>query len=312
MIGESLAFAAMLMFATNILVTKAASTRLNVATGFVISVTVNLLFALVVFAVALALRSDPFRWDLTGVLLFMLAGACATYLGRWFFFEAIARLGPAKASLFQVSSPAFTVIIAWLFLEEALPLSTLLAIIATIVGLFLISTPPGILRAWLVPVKADAPLATVGMRWKAWLASGFAVGIGATLAYAVGNVLRGASVRQWNEPVAGAMLGAVAALALHFVIGSGHRSFVRELFAADRAGVRLYAFGGVLTIAAQMCMIASMRHIPVAVATVITLCTPLVVLPASYWLMKNQERLGPATLIGAAITMGGVAAIVLR
>ena len=311
MTGDFLAFAAMVMFATNVLVTKAASNRLNVGTGFVISVAVNLLFALLVLAVALALRSDPFRWDLTGVLLFMLAGACATYLGRWFFFEAIARLGPAKASLFHVSSPAFTVIVAWLFLGEALPLSTLLAIVATIVGLFLVSTPPGLLRARAAPVDAGAPVASAGLRWKAWLASGFAVGIGATLAYSVGNVLRGASVRQWNEPVAGAMLGAVAALALHFVIGSGHRAFVRELLAADRAGVRLYALGGVLTISAQMCMIASMRHIPVAVATVITLCTPLIVIPASYWLMKNQERIGPATLIGAAVTMAGVAVIVM-
>ena len=311
MTGELLALAAMTMFATNVLVTKAASNRLNVGTGFVISVAVNLLFALLVLAVALALRSDPFRWDLTGVLLFMLAGACATYLGRWFFFEAIARLGPAKASLFHVSSPAFTVIVAWLFLGEALPLSTLLAIVATIVGLFLVSTPPGLLRARPAPQEEGVPVASVGTRWKAWLASGFAVGIGATLAYSVGNVLRGASVRQWNEPVAGAMLGAVAALALHFVIGSGHRAFVRELFAADRAGVRLYALGGVLTISAQMCMIASMRHIPVAVATVITLCTPLIVIPASYWLMKNQERIGAATLIGAAVTMAGVAMIVM-
>ena len=311
MTGEFLALAAMAMFATNILVTKAASNRLDIGTGFVISVAVNLLFAVLVLAVALALRTDPFRWDLTGVLLFMLAGACATYLGRWFFFGAIARLGPAKASLFHVSSPAFTVIVAWLFLGEALPGSTLLAIVATIVGLFLVSTPPGVLRARPATVEADTSVASVGARWKTWLASGFAVGIGATLAYSVGNVLRGASLRQWNEPVAGAMLGAVAALALHLVIGSGHRSFLRELFAADRAGLRLYALGGVLTISAQMCMIASMRHIPVAVATVITLCTPLIVIPASYWLMKNQERIGPATLIGAAVTMGGVAAIVL-
>jgi uncharacterized membrane protein len=300
------------MFATNILVTKAASNRLNVGAGFVISVTVNLLFAMLVFAVELGLRRETFRWDVTGVLLFMLAGACSTYLGRWFFFGAIARLGAAKASLFHVSSPAFTVIVAWLFLGEALPLSTLLAIIATIVGLFLVSTPPGVLRARPVPLKAGAPIASVGTRWKAWLASGFAVGIGATLAYSVGNVLRGASVRQWNEPVAGAMLGAVAALALHLVIGSGHRTLLRELLAADRTGLRLYALGGVLTISAQICMIASMRHIPVAVATVITLCTPLVVIPASYWLMKNQERIGPATLIGAAVTMAGIAAIVLR
>ena len=312
MTGELLALAAMLMFATNILVTKAASNRLNVGAGFVISVTVNLLFAAVVFALQLALRADAFRWDAAGILLFMLAGACSTYLGRWFFFEAIARLGPAKASLFHVSSPAFTVIVAWLFLGEALPLSTLLAIIATIIGLFLVSAPPGALRMLSRGLGTGGVAASAGTRMKTWLASGFAVGIGATLAYSVGNVLRGASVRQWNEPIAGAMLGALAAIALHLVIGSSHRSFVRAVFAADRTGVRLYALGGVLTICAQMFMIASMRHIPVAVATVITLCTPLVVIPASYWLMKNQERLGLATLIGAAITMGGVVAIVMR
>ena len=311
MTGELLALGAMLMFATNILVTKAASSRLGVGTGFVISVTVNLLFAMLVFAVQLVLRREMLRWDVTGMLLFMLAGACSTYLGRWFFFEAIARLGPATASLFHVSSPAFTVIVAWMFLGEALPLPTLLAVVATIVGLFLVSTPSGVLRTGLVSSSKASSVAN-SARLKAWLASGFAVGIGATLAYSVGNVLRGASVRQWNEPVAGALLGAVAALALHFAIGSGHRTLVRDLIAADRTGVRLYALGGVLTISAQMCMIASMRHIPVAVATVITLCTPLVVIPASYWLMKNQERIGPATLIGAAITMAGVVAIVWR
>ena len=40
--------------------------------------------------------------------------------------------------------------------------------------------------------------------------------------------------------------------------------------------------------------------------------TPLVVIPASYWLFKNRERLGLATLVGAAITMGGVVAILVR
>ncbi len=312
MTGELLALAAMLMFAANILVTKAASSRLNVGAGFVISVTVNLLFAALVFAVELALRRETLRWDGTGIALFMLAGACSTYLGRWFFFEAIARLGSAKASLFHVSSPAFTVIVAWLFLGEALPLSTLLAIVATIVGLFLVSTPPGVLRASSVRARASASRADRSARWKAWLASGFAVGFGATFAYAVGNVLRGASVRQWDEPVAGALLGAIAALALHLVIGSQHRRLVRELIAADHTGLRLYALGGVLTISAQMCMIASMRHIPVAVAAVITLCTPLVVIPASYWLTKNQERISAATLFGALMTMAGVAAIVMR
>jgi drug/metabolite transporter (DMT)-like permease len=300
MTGPLLALAAMLMFAANVLVTKVASGRLDVGVGFVISVVVNLLFASVIFAFDLALRAAPFQWDADGVMLFMLAGAFSTYLGRFFFFGAIARLGSARASLFHVSSPAFTAAIAWLFLGERLRPSTVLAIAATIAGLVLITAPrpSGSGSNFRRPVSG-------------WLASGLAIGLGATLAYSVGNVLRGASVRQWNEPVAGAMIGAVAAILLQLVFGRRNRSLLREVCAGDATAVRLYALGGVLTISAQMCMIASMRHIPVAVATVITLCTPLVVIPVSYWAMHNREQIGPATLAGAALALGGMAIVVL-
>ncbi|HVE51690.1 MAG TPA: DMT family transporter [Casimicrobiaceae bacterium] len=309
MIGESLALAAMLMFATNILVTKAASARLDVGTGFVISVVVNLLVAALAFAIELALRGDRIEWDLTGVVLFALAGVCATYLGRFFFFGAIAKLGATKASLFHVSSPAFTALIAWVFIGESLRWPTVVAIVATMIGLLLIIVPS--FDMLLGRGESARAAMALGAKIKVWLASGFVVGVGATLAYSVGNVLRGASVRQWNEPIAGAMLGAAAALLLQLAFGS-HRQLSKRLRDADRAGKRLYAVGGVLTITAQMCMIASMRYIPVAVATVITLCTPLIVIPASYWLMRSEERIGLRTLAGAALTIAGMAIIVLR
>jgi drug/metabolite transporter (DMT)-like permease len=309
MVGESLALLAMVLFATNILVTKFASSRLAVASGFVISVTVNLLFACVAFVAQLAWQGHDIAWDLQGVLLFALAGLCATWLGRWFFFEAIARLGPARASLFHVSSPAFTLLLAWMFLAESLGVAVLAAVVATIAGLFLVSTPPGVFRRASVGAGQGVPRGT--SRVRAWLASGFAIGFSATIAYSVGNVLRGAAIRQWNEPVAGVMVGAAAALAMHLIVGKGHGEFLRGLRTADRAGVRLYVLAGVLTICAQMATVASMRHIPVAVASVITLATPLVVLPVSYWVLKNQERIGARTLIGAALTLGGVAAIVV-
>ena len=310
-IGTLLAFAAMLMFASNVLVTKVASARLDVGAGFVISVGVNLLFATLVFIGELAVRDDAFRWNWAGVGWFVLAGACATYLGRWFFFGAISRLGAAKASLFHISSPAFTALIAWLALGERLGFLTWIGVAATVVGLFLVSVPPGAFRTSVhAAPPADGPAARA--RFKTWLASGFAIGTGATFAYSVGNVLRGAAVREWNEPIAGAMLGALAAILLHFIIASDHAGLARRIRAADRSSVRLYAFGGVLTITAQMCMVAAMRYIPVAVATVITMCTPLVVIPASYWLLRNRERFGVETLIGAAVTMGGVLAILVR
>jgi drug/metabolite transporter (DMT)-like permease len=306
MTGELLALAAMFMFATNILITKAASRRLDVGIGFVISVVVNLAFALVVFGIERAFRAGRMQWDPLGVVLFMLAGAAATYLGRWFFFGAIARLGPAKASLFHVSSPAFTALIAWLTLGDALPLATVLAIVVTIAGLLLVTVPPGLLTS----AAAGARIGWAAVR--RLLASGFAIGIGATLAYSVGNVLRGASVREWNEPVAGAMLGAVAALVLQLLFGRGNATLPQRIRGADRTALALYATSGVLTITAQICMIASMRYIPVAITTIITLCTPLVVMPVSYWVLKNQDAIGARTLLGAALTMGGMAIVVLR
>jgi len=311
-LGTLLAFAAMVMFASNVVVTKVASSRLDVGAGFVISVCVNLAFAALVFGIELAVRERAFRWSWAGVGWFALAGASATYLGRWFFFGAISRLGAARASLFHISSPAFTAILAWLALGENLTLVTWAGIAATIGGLFMVSVPPGALRAAPIASARTVPVAAANARLKAWLASGFAVGIGATFAYAVGNVLRGAAIREWNEPIAGAMLGALAALGLHLVIGSGHAALMRRIATADRRAVRLYAFGGVLTISAQMCMVASMRYIPVAVATVITLCTPLVVIPVSYWLLKDRERLGAATLLGVVVTMAGVLAILVH
>jgi drug/metabolite transporter (DMT)-like permease len=111
--------------------------------------------------------------------------------------------------------------------------------------------------------------------------------------------------------VAGALIGAFAAILLQLAFGRRNRGLLLDVRAADSTGVRLYALGGVLTISAQMCMIASMRHIPVAVATVITLCTPLVVMPISYWAMRNQEEIGLATLAGAALTLAGIAIVVL-
>ncbi len=59
-------------------------------------------------------------WQLEGFYLFLLAGAFSTYLGRWFFLESVVRFGPSRASIFQITSPLFTALMAWGLLNEAL------------------------------------------------------------------------------------------------------------------------------------------------------------------------------------------------
>ena len=138
------------------------------------------------------------------------------------------------------------------------------------------------------------------------------LGLGSSLAYAISNVLRGIAVRGWNEPVMGALAGAVAGLALHLAFSRGKTQLLSRLRHADPRGIWLFAVMGVCTIAAQICLIGSLRYIPVSVTAMLTVCTPVLVFPLSYWLFKDQEVITRTTLLGAALTLAGMAIIVMR
>lgn len=138
------------------------------------------------------------------------------------------------------------------------------------------------------------------------------LGLGSSLAYAIGNVLRGSAVRIWNEPILGAWVGAVCGLALHLAFSSDKRQLFSRFRVESRSGICLYALIGVCTISAQICTIGSMRYIPLSVATLVTLCTPLLVFPFSHWLFKQQEEITSPVLAGSALTLLGIFIIVLR
>ena len=312
--GYALAGAGLLLFAASILLTRLATARVPLSTGFVVSLAVNVLVAALVFGVELALRQRPLALDGGGIVSFLVAGVLTTYLGRWFFYGCVARLGPAKASTFHVSSPLVTAVLGWLFLGERLPPAAVAAMLGTSLGLYLVSTSqrahaPGILDA----ADGTAVSATPGLsaRVGAWFRSGVALGVGSALAYGLGNVMRGVGIARWDEAAAGALLGAIAGLVLQLDVGSSGRALV-ALRRADRRGLALYAVIACTTIVAQVFTIAAMAHAPVAIVALITLCTPLLVFPASYLLLGNEEGITGRAVIGAALALAGIAVIVLR
>lgn len=305
--GYLLSGAALLFFTAAILLTKAASSRISLGLGFLVATVVNVLFAGSALVLQLVLRGTGLQWNMQAFLLFVLAGVFATYLGRWFFYESVARFGPVKASVFQVSSPLFTALIAWAVLGENLSRWTALGMLMAISGLLLLAYKPGFFSRQTI--GADV----VRKRFSTHvMQSVLLLGLCSSGAYAVGNVLRGAAVRSWPEPVAGALIGAIAGLALHLLLGKERSGLLQRLRAAPRSGVWLYAMVGVANISGQMSTIASMRFIPLSVAALVTLCTPLLVFPLSYWLFKNQDALKVSTLCGGALTLLGIGVVVLR
>ena len=318
LLGYLLASGALLLFTASILITKAASSRLDLGLGFLVATSTNVAFSALALLVQMQLRTDALQWNLPAFFMFAAAGGFSTYLGRWFFYESVVRFGPAKASIFQISSPLFTALMAWLLLGERLTPLVALGMVMTIAGLMLVSCKTDFFSRRSSPVAAmapdgePAPAVTKTPAMQRLMQSVLLLGMGSSLAYAIGNVLRGSAVRSWNEPILGALIGAACGLALQVAFSAGKGAMLARVRAASRGGMALFATIGVTTISAQMCAIGAMRYIPLSVATLVTLCTPILVFPLSHLLFKNQDKVTAITLAGSGLTLLGIFIIVMR
>lgn len=313
-IGESLAILALILFSANIIITKVATARLNTNLGFLISVSVNVLFAAFLLLIQfIFFDQGTIGWDTKGFVLFLAAGFFSTYLGRWFFFETIAKLGPTRASAFQVSNPLFTTIIACVFMGEKLSKTDLSAILLILLGLILVSyiskrtgdeevaVSQEIIRSRTVKQFVLVQLVQTGVLL-AFISS---------FSYAIGNVVRGVAIQSWNQPILGGMLGALLGFLLQVITNKNTRHFWSEIRKSDRKGIIFYMISGIITISAQIAVIASMRYIPISIANLITLSTPIIVTPVSYFFFKNQEGITYKTIIGIVLVMSGLCFIIL-
>lgn len=310
--GHILAGIALCMFASNIVVTKLATARLALAVGFVITVVANVLICALALYFQLTLRSEPLKWNIHGLSIFFAAGIFSTYLGRFFFFESIHRLGPSRASVFQLSSPLFAAIIGWIVIGEELALITVAGMVVTLYGIYLVGmrTGPRLDKLSEGVTEKEAMNESFLMLIRRLAQSGIFLGLGGSLAYAISNIMRASAIHAWNEPIFGALLGALSGLVLHLSLSSETRSLMGAFRDADKRGIGLYLLSGVLTSAGQVFAISSMVFIPAAVSALITLCSPILVLPASYWFLKNEERLTVMSVLGTLLSLCGAVIVI--
>jgi drug/metabolite transporter (DMT)-like permease len=295
--GEAIAFLSLLMFSFNVIITKLAGSRLDVNVGFLISISVNVLFSGLLLGIFWLINGMPSGFHWFGFCMFVISGVFASYLGRSIYFTTIIRLGPSKASVFAVSSPLFTALIAWIFLGESLSAPEFAAVFIILLGLFLISYIP------------QTSVKRVSM--SGYFQPGVHLALFGSIAYALGNITRGMGIQDWNEPVLGGFLGAVAGLILQLLLNKQARKLFSFLRGADPKGVRLYAIGGILTISAQIAQIAAMHYMPISIATLITMSQPLLVIPLSYMLFKNQDGMNVRIVSGSLLVLLGIGTILL-
>jgi drug/metabolite transporter (DMT)-like permease len=297
--GVTLAFISMFFFAANILITRYAIARMPVESGFFVVLATNILFPLVIFAVELAARTAPFAWHLKGVGLFALGGVIGTFLGRRLLFDTVRLLGPARASVFHSSAPAFALLGAWLLADELLGAYELVLVAVVWTGLWLTHPRTGS-RAGEDQLSPEV------------LRMGMIAGILTVAGFGFGNVFRGLAMRVWSEAVLGTVIASLAALACQVVATRDWGRIGSQLRAADRTALMLYIGCGVATSLGALFITFSMLHLEIALAVLVVHTTPLVIFPVSVFLLKNREQLSGRTLTGAVIVLCGIALLAVR
>jgi drug/metabolite transporter (DMT)-like permease len=297
--GVTLALLAMVAFATNILFTRYAVARMPVDGGFFLVLAVNILFPAVVFAVHLATRTAPWSWNWTGAGLFALGGFIGTFLGRRFLFDAVRILGPARASVFHSTAPAFALVGAWLLAGERLGWYEILLMAVVWTGLWFTQPRAG-------SMSQGQPLSPEALR------KGMLVGLMTVAGFGMGNVMRGLAMRGWPEAVLGAVIASAAAMACQVLATRGWGRIAGQFRAADRTGLWLYFACGVSTSIGSILVSEAMAHMEIALAVLVVHTTPLVIFPVSVFILKNREELNARTLTGALMVLSGIALLAVR
>jgi drug/metabolite transporter (DMT)-like permease len=297
--GVTLSLLSMMCFGSNILLSRPAMGRMSIELGFFVVLVVNILFAGSVFAVELYFRETPFVWHWKEAGLFALGGTVGTYLGRRFMFDMVKILGPARSSVVHSSAPAFTLLLAWMLIGEKVGPYELSLMALVIFGLWF--TQPVEKRV----ASEHRPGGTL-------LKKGIIVGVLTVIGFSLGNVFRGYAMRTWNEAVLGTIIASASALLCQLATTRNWPEAWRGIVNADRKGLRLFAWCGIVTAGGAMFLVSAMHYMEISLAVLVTHTTPLMIFPVSLFFFKNREGLTLRTAAGAGMVLAGIALLAVR
>lgn len=305
--GVTLAFMAMAVYGACMVTIAGATQGMTSGPGSLLAAAAGVPTGIVIALVQWAgghVISVPTPWS---IVAFALAGICSTYLGRWLVFKSIELIGPSASAGLQSISPLITAVFGWIFLGEVIGTIGFVGIAMGIAGLVAMSM--GIGRSQRQTARPAGAVRNGPQRGLVFAA--LLVGAGSAAAYSLSHVFRASGVRQWNEALLGALIGVAAGL-LMLALASHRRlpEYVRQARANPKAARVYFGVGG-LQFLAQALVIASMKYIPASMAALISMCTPLVVVPVSFFALRNHERLSWVTVLGIAITLVGITLVVL-
>jgi uncharacterized membrane protein len=226
--------------------------------------------------------------------LFVLAGIFSPALVRWLYFISIDRIGPSMSSSILSTGPAFTAVIATVFLKEKVTLNIALGIILIIGGIITFERDLHTDGKLTVRHKQDLIFAVL-----------------AAILVGLAIVIRKMGLNILDEPLFGVTVGFTTSLVFYALMCLAFKSMRAAISLNLKNTLYLCGAGAFLTTAWLTLFYALSYGDAIIVAPLASL-HPVMVLGWSYLFFKDMEKITFKTVLGIIIVLIGVLLIALR
>jgi drug/metabolite transporter (DMT)-like permease len=281
------AFTALIFTKTGRMVGSQVTNRMRLTFALIYLIVLNL----ILFREPLPFSAESSRW-----LWLSLSGVIGLSLGDAFLFQALVSLGPRLGTLLLSLAPIFGSIIAWIFFGEILSALQITGIALALAGI-----------AWVVASHKEPPDTPHGHTRR-----GVIFGVLAGLGQAVGLVLSKQGMFGEFSPFQANAIRMLAAV----IFTWAWTVFDGKLYATFTAlqenprvlgWLALGAFvGPVLGVTASL---LAVQHAEIGVASTLMALPPVIVLPISYFVFK--EQVGWQAALGTILAIAGVGVLFL-
>lgn len=245
--------------------------------------------------------TDPPVWNGPGVAVFLLAGVATTGLGRLTLLAAVRAIGPSRATLYKVSAPLFTLIVAYAGLGERLQPLELVGAAAVLAGLWLLT------RDTQSASLEGNPGGPKGVS----LSPGVLYGLASAACFGIGYVFRKWGLSFMPSALLGACIGSVSGCAVAFGTACAGRGWRNTIETGIRGVPHWYWLSGLAMSLALLAQFEAFKRLSASVTSVLFSTEPLWTLLLGYAFLRGQESLTPQVLVSAAIIVAGAVLLVM-
>jgi drug/metabolite transporter (DMT)-like permease len=238
-------------------------------------------------ALTLLLLGDIPDVNIVGLIWFALAGLFTSFIGRVFTLNSYKRIGVSTGNAIIGTSPLVVTILAFLFLGEPFVPSILFGSLLVVGGIVLVNTKGG--RLSLDVDSLYLPM-------------------GASLMFAIGNILRKLGTNALPHSVLGAQFSSMAGLAA-CVVYMGAKGNLR--LNVERKAMNWLVISGIINAFAWIALTTAISLGKVSVMSAIIYSFPLFSVVLARFMLKDSESLTRNVVLGCVLIVIGVVLVSL-